>query len=231
MISIIIPTYNESENISSLIQNVSRCMEEAAPEDFEILVMDDDSPDGTARCVEAMGHSKVRAVNRRGKTAGLSASVVDGFSHAAGQILVVMDADGSHPPEKVPELARAVESNCNIAVGSRYVTGGGTAGWPWTRVWASKFACFLARPLTPVRDATSGFFALKKTILDGVFLDTPGFKIGLEVFIRTRHQNLIQEVPYIFKDRQLGASKLNSGVMGCYVRQLLTFYLKREKNK
>ena len=227
MISIIIPTYNERENIARLVPSVKESLGSGSVTDYEILVMDDDSPDGTAERVNEMRDPKVRAVNRRGKTRGLSAAVIDGFREARGEILGVMDADLSHPPQLVPLLIAAIFEGSNVAVGSRYVPGGGVRDWPFRRALASRVACWLARPVTLVKDATSGFFFVRRSVLENVTLNPMGFKIGLEVFVRSRHENKIKEVPYFFTDRTLGESKLNGRVVGCYLDQVFSFMKER----
>lgn len=220
MISIIIPTYNESKNVEPLLKGIDQAMIAAGISDYEAVVMDDDSPDGTVAVVEKMGQSKFRAVNRRGKIRGLSEAVIDGFSQAKGDILAVMDADLSHPTDALPRLARAISQGALVAVGSRYVPGGGVNNWPWKRRFVSRVSCLLARPVTPIKDATSGFFMFRREVIQGVRLSPLGFKIGLEVYVKGKHQGKIKEVPYVFTDRREGQSKLGSKVMGQYLRQL-----------
>ena len=220
MISLIIPTYNEKENVLELIRRAEEVFLRAGEAEFEILILDDDSPDGTSQVVLELKDPRVRLVNRRGRPRGLSAAVIDGFREAKGEIIGVMDADMSHPPEVLPSLIRAIREGYSVAVGSRYVPGGGIQDWPAHRVFASRLACMLAGPLTPVKDATSGFFFLKKTALENVKLDPLGFKIGLEVFVRSKHGGKIKEVPYVFTDRRAGMSKLKLPVIGCYLKQI-----------
>ncbi|MEI8344950.1 MAG: polyprenol monophosphomannose synthase [Candidatus Omnitrophota bacterium] len=222
MVSILIPTYNEKDNITVLIERLQRELGAAAYSNYEILVMDDDSPDKTADCVNALKDPRVRAINRRGKPRGLSNAVLDGFACARGEFFGVMDADLSHPPSAVPAMIRALEAGAAVAVGSRYVSGGGIVNWPWHRVLTSRVSSLLASPLTSVRDATSGFFFVRKGALDGVTLSPLGFKIGLEVFVKAAHGGRVIEVPYVFTDRRYGQSKLGPGVMTCYLRQLLS---------
>lgn len=229
MISVIVPTYNERNNILDLIRQIEEVFSGAAVPDFEIIVMDDDSPDGTASLVLESGDSRVRVVNRKDKVRGLSAAVIDGFKEATGDIIGVMDADLSHPPVLLPRLVGAVREGYNLAVGSRYVPGGGIRDWPFKRVLVSKVACWLARPVTSVKDPTSGFFFLKRAILENVPLNPLGFKIGLEVFVKSRHENKIKEVPYVFTDRKKGVSKFNLQIIVCYLQQL--FYLATRPRK
>ncbi len=220
MISVIIPTYNESKNMPELLSAIDRVFAHAGINQFEVIVMDDNSPDGTADLVNELQIPKIRAVNRKGKPRGLAPAVMDGFAEAKGDVWCVMDADLSHPPEVLPLLAKAIEEGAVIAVGSRYVKGGGVKDWPLKRQLASRAACLAANLVTSVRDSTSGFFMVRKEALEGIVLTAEGFKIGLEVFARARHDGKIREVPYVFKDRTRGSSKLGGKVIGQYFSQL-----------
>lgn len=220
MLSVIIPTYNERKNVVSLTMEVQNALSSGGITDYEILFMDDDSPDGTAAVITALKDPRVRVVNRRGRPRGLAYAVIDGFREGRGEIFAVMDADLSHPPKVLPALVRAVMDGAEIAVGSRYVKGGGVYNWPWKRRFVSRVACLMARPVTPVRDSTSGFFAIRRSAIEGVTLNPYGFKIGLEVFVCARHQGKIQEVPYVFTDRREGTSKLGGMIMWLYLKQL-----------
>ena len=160
----------------------------------------------------------MRVVRRPGK-AGLASAVLAGFAQAGGDVLVVMDADLSHPPESVPRLLSAIDDGADLAVGSRYVTGGGTEDWPLKRRIVSRVACLMGNVLVPIRDSTSGFFAIRRTALDGVKLNPIGFKIGFEVMARGRYRKAI-EVPYVFRDRELGKSKFGRREIVQYLVQL-----------
>ncbi len=133
---------------------------------WELIIVDDGSPDGTADLAESYADvHPVRVVRRPGK-AGLASAVLAGFAQARGDVLVVMDADLSHPPEAVPRLALAIEQGADLAVGSRYVAGGGTEDWPLKRRVVSRAACLIGNVLVPIRDCTSGFFAIRRSALD-----------------------------------------------------------------
>jgi len=160
----------------------------------------------------------VRVVRRPGK-AGLASAVVAGFGAARGDALLVMDADLSHPPEVVPDLMRALEDGADLAVGSRYVAGGGIEDWPLKRRVVSRVACLMGNVLVPIRDSTSGFFAMRRSVVDGVKLNPIGFKIGFEVMARGRYKKAV-EVPYTFRDRELGKSKFGQREIGQYLIQL-----------
>jgi dolichol-phosphate mannosyltransferase len=227
MISVVLPTYNERENIGRIIREIFAACDAAGLE-AEVIVADDLSPDGTADAAEeALAGRKGKVLRRSGVPRGLAPAVVDGFAAAGGDICGVMDADLSHPPEAVPRLVEALAvRGADLAVGSRYVPDGGIEGWPFRRRFASKVACLLARPVTSVRDATSGFFFLKKTVLDGVRLSPRGFKIGLEVFVKGRYGSR-EEVPYVFTDRTHGESKLSGGVITHFLMQVARLLLWR----
>ena len=131
-----------------------------------------------------------------------------------------MDADGSHDVAVIPALIRAIRDDGNeLAVGSRYIRGGGIRDWPLHRVIISRVAVLMATPLTRVKDITSGFFFFQRRIIDGVHLNPIGFKIGLEVFVKARYSRFC-EVPYTFTDRVQGKSKLSGKVIWQYLLQL-----------
>jgi dolichol-phosphate mannosyltransferase len=157
-------------------------------------------------------------VRRSGKL-GLASAVVAGFGAAKGDVLLVMDADLSHPADVAPKLADAIAGGADLAVGSRYVSGGGTQDWPLKRRVVSRVACLMGNALVPVRDSTSGFFALRRSVINGVKLNPIGFKIGFEVMARGRYKKAV-EVPYVFRDREHGKSKFGQREIGQYLIQL-----------
>ena len=220
--SIVIPTYDERENLELLLPRLAQVMA-AAGLPFEIVIADDKSPDGTADAAEALAAKlglRARILRREGPR-GLSPAVIDGFAAATGEIVGVMDADLSHPPEIVPALVRAIaDGGAELAIGSRYVAGGGVKDWPWRRRVMSRLGCLLARPVTRVRDATSGFFFFRRAVIAGVPIDAKGFKIGLEIFVKGRYATR-REVPFVFGDRAHGVSKLDGRVMVQYGFHLL----------
>jgi dolichol-phosphate mannosyltransferase len=186
---------------------------------WELIIVDDGSPDGTADLAESYADvHPVKVVRRPGK-AGLASAVLAGFAQARGDILLVMDADLSHPPEAVPRMAAAIEAGADLAVGSRYVKGGGTEDWPLKRRVVSRAACLMGNALVPIRDCTSGFFAIRRSALDGVKLNPIGFKIGFEVMARAHYRTAV-EVPYVFRDRELGKSKFGRREIFQYLVQL-----------
>lgn len=222
VISIIIPTYNEVENVEELVARINQVLGEQEY-DTEILIVDDDSPDGTAEFAKGLTSTiPVRAHVRSGERS-LALAVMEGFALARGDICVVMDADLSHPVEKIPELVRPIlEGSCDATVGSRYIPGGGCHDWPFIRRLCSRSAGVLARGLTRLSDPTTGFMAFRKSILNGVELEPVGWKIVLEVITRTKASFI--EVPIVFCDRARGKSKLEFKVHGEYLRHLCRLY-------
>jgi dolichol-phosphate mannosyltransferase len=226
--TIVIPTYNEAAGIGKLLDALDSTFR-ANSLDGEIIVVDDNSPDGTGRIVDELSQRlPVRCLHRSGKL-GLSSAVIEGWSLARRESLALgaMDADFSHDVGALPKMVAALESGeYGLAVGSRYVPGGGIANWPARRIITSRVACWLARPLTRVKDVTSGYFLVRREALEGVALDPIGFKIGLEVIAKARYGKAI-EIPYVFTDRVAGESKLNQREIFNYLRQLGRLYAGR----
>lgn len=223
LLSVIVPTYNEKGNMRPLIGGLTETLtREGIP--FEIIVMDDNSPDGTAGEVAALNNPRARAVVRT-TNRGLSPAVIQGYEEAKGDIYLVMDADLSHPISAVPAMYRKIaEEGADVVVGSRHTAGGGIENWPLVRRVISFGAALMARPLTPCTDPMAGFFAIKPSVIKGVKLNAAGFKILLEVLVKGNYASL-QEVPITFKDREVGESKLTSGVMVNYITHLMQLYL------
>jgi len=223
--SIVIPTYNEAGGIERLIATLDEIFR-ANGLDGEIVVVDDNSPDGTGEIVEGLGsRHPVRCLHRAGKL-GLSSGVIEGwrFARPESEAVGAMDGDFSHDPTILPKMVAALESGAyGLAIGSRYVRGGGIRDWPLRRKLTSIVAIALAKPLTPVLDITSGYFLLRRDALEGVELDPIGFKIGLEVIAKAHYGKAI-EIPYVFTDRTTGTSKLNGGEIANYLRQLRRIY-------
>ncbi|HVN69357.1 MAG TPA: polyprenol monophosphomannose synthase [Candidatus Binatia bacterium] len=223
--SIVIPTYNEAAGIGKLLAALDTAFRTYAL-DGEVIVVDDNSPDGTGAIVDELSKTlPVRCLHRSGKL-GLSSAVIDGWKIARSESVALgaMDADFSHDVAALPKMVAALESGqYGLAVGSRYVEGGGIANWPARRIITSRVACWLARPLTHVKDVTSGYFLVRREALDGVTLDPIGFKIGLEVIAKAHYGRAI-EVPYVFTDRVAGTSKLNQREIFNYLKQLSRLY-------
>jgi dolichol-phosphate mannosyltransferase len=189
------------------------------------VIVDDNSPDATPQiCAELAKRFPVRLEVRAGER-GLSSAVVHGLKSARGDTLVVMDADLSHPPEKIAELLQALDAGADFVIGSRYVRGGTTAeGWGLFRWLNSKVATLLARPLTGARDPMAGFFALRRTTFEAARdLDPIGYKIGLELLVKCRCRE-VREVPIHFENRLHGTSKLSVKEQINYLRHLKRLY-------
>jgi dolichol-phosphate mannosyltransferase len=223
MLSVIVPTYNERGALPELADRLTATFQQGGL-DAEIIIVDDASPDGTAALAEDLADRyPVRVLRRPGKL-GLASAVLDGLKLAQGDLIAVMDADLSHPPEALLAMVRAIdEGGADLAVGSRYVPSGGMEDWPWSRQIVSKVANLLTLGLTPVHDATSGFFVVRRTALQGVRLNPIGFKIGLEVIARARYQRCV-EVPYTFTDRKHGFSKFTRREVVSFLQQLAILY-------
>jgi dolichol-phosphate mannosyltransferase len=219
MISIVIPTYNEKEGIEEVIKSISESLESTGNE-YELIVVDDDSPDKTWEFCETLKENyRLNVIRRIGKR-GLSSAVIDGWKESKGDILGVMDADGSHDVRALPEMITQLQrGECELAIGSRYVPGGGTEGWPFLRRFYSKFAILFAKPITNIKDATSGFALFKREVIQDVELDPIGWKIVLEVAIKGNIKNY-KEFPIIFRDRQKGKSKLGKKAVFNYLEHI-----------
>jgi len=214
-ISIIIPTYNESENLAVVLAQVFQVLRDEEIRG-EVIVVDDDSPDRTWELAQGLvrKYKGLRVVRRQGEK-GLATAVIAGFAAAKAPKMLVMDADLSHPPQLIPQLYQALDK-ADISVASRNVKGGGVKDWPLSRKAISWGATVLSRLLTDVKDPMSGFFALRCEVLDGVKLNPTGYKILLEILVRGRYER-VKEVPFVFEDRKNGSSKMSSGIITKYV--------------
>lgn len=209
LLSIVVPTFREAGNIRELGLRIDNSIKSAGFS-YEIIIVDDDSNDGIAEIVDALKPSlNIRLIIRKG-VKGLSSAVIEGIKQSNGGIIVVMDADLSHSPEKLPELvAPIINGNVEFTVGSRFVEGGSAPHFNSYRklnAWVSKM---LARPLTEIKDPMSGYFAFARNIIRDINILNPvGFKIGLEIIVKARPEK-VAEIPIEFKERFSGESKLN----------------------
>ena len=226
-LTIVIPTFNEAENIPILVEGIFKVFHEQGLKG-EVIIVDDNSPDGTWEVARQLKSTYNNLdVLRRFNKRGLSSAVLDGIQLARGNIIGVMDGDLSHPPEKIPELVKPIMSGeSDFVIASRYVKGGIIENWPFIRKASSKLATIAARGLTHVKDPMSGFFFLKKELIEGVELSPKGFKIGLEILVKSKYKK-VTEVPIIFKDRDYGESKMSGGVILEYFSHLVRLYLHR----
>lgn len=222
-LTMVLPTYNERERIVEIVTAVfAACA--AHGTELELVIVDDNSPDGTGTIADDLARTyRVRVIHRQGKL-GLGTAVVQGFAVASAAVVGVMDADFSHPPALVPRmLATFRATGADVVVASRYVPGGSTPDWPLKRRLLSRAACLLARPLSPIRDAASGFFLIRREIAQGTVIKAGGFKICLELVVRSGATRIV-ELPYRFDDRELGASKMSLREAAGYLVQLRDLY-------
>jgi dolichol-phosphate mannosyltransferase len=254
-LSIIIPTYNESANIVNLIDQMERYI----PRDVrsEILIVDDNSPDGTGAMIEKYVASKgryldkkqisaknevkspkrieIRAIHRREKN-GLIPAILEGVRQSTGRNIMIMDADLSHPPDVIPRIIAELNTNPgSIIVASRYVDGGRVVGWPFKRRLLSTGASKLARhglDVRDVKDPMSGFFALPRELIEDISIDTKGYKILLEILVKNKGVP-VKEIPYTFTDRMSGKSKMDKNVILNYAAAVWQLYVygKNAKNR
>lgn len=224
-LSIIVPTYREAGNIRALVARVSDAMR-ATGQAYELIIVDDDSRDGTVEIVNELASQYPLQLIVRTDNRDLSLAVVDGLRAARGEYLVVMDADLSHPPEQIPDLLAPLrDGRADFVIGSRYVEGGSTHDWGGSRRVNSYVATALAWPLSKgIRDVMAGFFALKReTFEQATSLRPIGYKIGLELLWRCRCEKPL-EVPIRFEDRKAGVSKLNLEQQARYLIHLDRLY-------
>jgi dolichol-phosphate mannosyltransferase len=222
-VTVVVPTYKEVENLPHLISRLAK-VREGHGLDLDVLIMDDDSRDGSAELVAARSETWVQIVVRTANR-GLSPSVLEGMQRAQGDVLVCMDADLSHPPEAIPHMLRKLDEGADFVIGSRYVKGGSTSDdWGFVRWLNSRVATMLARPLTSARDPMAGFFALRRsTFAAGHDFNPVGYKIGLELIVKCACERVV-EVPIHFEDRQLGKSKLTMRQQLLYIKHLRRLY-------
>ena len=221
-VSIVIPTYNERENIPLICNGISLQIQKDW--DYEIIFVDDNSPDGTSSEIQSQAQydPRVKLVERPGKL-GLGSAITRGFQEASGDYWIMMDADMSHRPEDLPRMLLAL-STVDIAIGSRYVPGGSTPNWPYHRRITSRFASWLARYLLDldIMDLTTGFLAFRSSRIRDILplLDPKGFKIGLEILAKSSHLSH-KEVPIEFVDRLYGKSKMSMGEVITFIKLCL----------
>ena len=248
--SVVIPTYNESENILRLITEIENNL--PTSHFTEIIIVDDNSPDGTGKLVEnyiqeqnaklengrenssnsSSKNYRVKVVHRRAKN-GLIPAILDGVKQSTGMNVLIMDADFSHPPEVIPKMMRELALNPNsIIIGSRFIEGGKVVGWPQRRKLLSRGASALARlglNVKRVKDPMSGFFALPRELIQNISIDTKGYKILLEILVKNQ-EIPIKEIPYTFTDRQSGKSKMNYNVIMNYAEAIWQLYRHGQKS-
>jgi dolichol-phosphate mannosyltransferase len=229
-LALVIPTLREAENIRGLLERV-RAVLVPVKIPYEILVVDDDSRDGTEEIVSAVSAEdpRVRLLVRKGER-GLSGAILYGWQRTGASILGVMDADLQHPPELLPQLVAAILEGRDMAIGSRYTPGGQLGEWNSARKMVSAAAVWVTWPLQRARirarDPMSGFFMVRRRCLEKVPLQRTGFKLLLEILVRGRIDS-VKEVPFVFAVRSRGASKANFKVAWDYALLLSRLYAGR----
>jgi dolichol-phosphate mannosyltransferase len=225
LISLVIPILNEVDNVVSLFARLAQ----AEPPLDEIIFVDDGSTDGTRERIRSLVHSlPVRLLERDDPSFGLAGAVIDGARVASGDWLVVMDADLSHPPEKIGELLRPLlDGRADMVIGSRYIKGGSTPGWPLWRKVLSRIAAASAYPLTGVHDSMCGFFAMPRKLLLELAPRATGFKIAFEALVHGGKNLRVLEIPIVFRDRDRGVSKMTLGVALLFALRWIAAMAKR----
>ena len=225
-VSVIIPTFNESENICNVLESIRKHLPKI---NFEAIVVDDNSPDGTGKIVEeyakSTNDSSISVIHRKEKR-GLSSAILDGLKNSKGETVVVMDSDLSHPPQIIPQMLETLRrTQCDIVVASRYISGGAIHGWSLKRKLISKVATKIAKTGLGVsaNDPMSGFFAFRRKITYGMKFDGIGYKILLEMLVKTKGAK-VEEIPYTFTDRKFGSSKLDASTIFDYCKSVWKLY-------
>lgn len=210
-LSIVVPTFNEVDNVHDLLERLDAVL---GPSGWEVIFVDDDSPDGTAAAVRdiARGNPRVRCLQRVGRR-GLSSACIEGMLAAAAPTIAVMDADLQHDETVLPTMVAEIQQGADLVIGTRYAGGGSTGRWMHSRRIMSRMATMASHAIIrqPVSDPMSGFFMLRREVLDGTVrhLSALGFKILLDILASARAPLRIAEVPYRFRDRAAGRSKLD----------------------
>jgi dolichol-phosphate mannosyltransferase len=225
-LSIVLPTYNESTNLGEMIHRLTQVLEDSFSNGYEIIVVDDNSPDRTWELAETLGlkYPSVK-VMRRENERGLSTAVIRGWQVARGEVLGVIDADLQHPPEVLLGLTQAMDRGADIAIASRHIEGGGVSDWSLARRFISRAAQVIGLVILPgvvsrVSDPMSGCFLIRRTAIEGVKLSPIGYKILIEVLGRGRCR-WINEAPYVFRERVEGESKATHKIYLEYLQHLV----------
>jgi dolichol-phosphate mannosyltransferase len=207
LVSIIVPTLNEAQNVVPLVSDMLK----TGVSFREIIFVDDRSTDGTQENIRALAQNHcVRLIEREAGEIGLASAIMTGAKAADADLLLVMDADMSHPPERIGDLlAPLLAGTADMVIGSRYVPGGTTPDWPLWRRMLSRTGAAFAYPLTRAHDSLSGFFAISRAHLLEFGSANTGFKIGFETIVRSQRRLRVQEIPIVFRDRTRGRSKMS----------------------
>lgn len=228
----VIPTFNEAENIQPLLLQLSSQLDAVLGDRYELIVVDDDSPDRTWALAEQLADKlPMLTVIRRQSDRGLATAVVHGWRQAQGEVLGVIDGDLQHPPETLTALIQTMQTGADLAVASRNVSGGGVSDWSVWRRFGSRGAQLLGLLILPevlgqVSDPMSGYFMVRRAAVNLDRLRPKGYKILLEVIAKGQLRQ-IQEVGFIFRERSQGASKVTSREYWHYLQHLLSLRLQR----
>ncbi|MCL5284555.1 MAG: polyprenol monophosphomannose synthase [Nitrospirae bacterium] len=228
ILTLVVPTFNEGENTALLVSSVCREMENAGLRDYEILFIDD-STDQTPLLLARLARENpvVRFLHRSGER-GLGTAIVRGFSEARGRIVAVMDGDLQHPPSLLPAMMAQIERGADLVVPSRFLPGGSDGGLTLPRKLVSLVARLIARILLsrvrPVSDPTGGVFMARREVLEGVVFDAGSWKILIEILVRGCYGR-VAEIPYRFRARDLGTSKMSAAAQMDYLLHLLRLLL------
>jgi dolichol-phosphate mannosyltransferase len=229
-LSVIVPTYNEALNIVNVVTQLAQLLDEPFGESYEIIVVDDNSPDRTWEVAQNLSREIPRLrVMRRERERGLSTAVIRGWQAARGEVLCVIDADLQHPPDLTLALYRVIERGADMAVASRHLEGGGVSDWSVIRRVVSRAAQLIGLVALPgvvgrISDPMSGYFMIRRATIEGVELNPLGYKILIEVLARGKFP-WVGEVPYVFQEREHGGSKATARVYLEYLRHLLRLRL------
>ncbi|MCU0679700.1 MAG: polyprenol monophosphomannose synthase [Planctomycetes bacterium] len=229
MISLIIPTLNEEKSIPVLLEKLTKAFSLCPNIEFEVIFIDDTSTDKTIAVIQEQQkqHSFIKYVCRQER--GLATAVLRGFQEAKGDILAVMDADLSHPADLIPEMVKNI-FNYDLIIASRHAQGGAIEEWPWSRKLGSLFCTKLTILLgIKIKDPMSGFFMLKKSVINEVKLEPLGYKILLEILVKGKFKNYL-ELPYSFKNRELGTSKMDGKIVKQFFQHFWRLFVWRFKN-
>ena len=224
--SLVIPTYNEGANIQKIVQILSQILDSTIPGEYELIVVDDDSPDGTWKLAQELTphYPQLRVMRRQGEK-GLSTAVIRGWQVARGEILGVIDADLQHPPEILLQIWSEMEQGADLGIASRHVAGGGVSEWSIVRRFLSRGAQMLGLMILPevisrLSDPMSGYFMVRRSAIVGKYLSPVGYKILIEVTARGAIR-WIAEVGYVFREREAGESKVTWKQYIEYIQHLL----------
>ena len=226
MISIILPTYNERENIQEIVPRICNRLEDK----FEIIIVDDGSPDKTWKVAKSLSEDYPVRVIIREHDRGLATAVLRGFEAAGGDVYVVMDADLQHPSKRIPDLISSIDQGTDVAVASRMTSGGSFGKISYLGRVDTYIANSLAKILFPelrgIRDLQSGFFAVTPDIIDCSILHPRGFKILIEILVMSDWQTC-DEIGYVFRERHRGESNLNIGTVFEYLNHIVRLRIRK----